>query len=165
MEIEIEIEDPRWEALGLEELAERAARMVLEDRGIDPALCRLSVLACDDARIAELNAEFRDKPKATNVLSWPAEERGAEEAGAEPIAPEPDIFGEIELGDLAIAYETCAREAGEQDKSLADHALHLLVHAVLHLLGYDHVRDEDARLMEQIEIRLLESVGIRNPYV
>lgn len=165
MEIDLEIADPRWEALGLEDLAARAARLVLEDRGIAPGLCHLSVLACDDARIAELNAEFRDKPKATNVLSWPAEERGAEEAGAGPALPSPDVFGEIELGDLAIAYETCAREAGEQGKTPADHTLHLLIHATLHLLGYDHIRDADAELMEQIEIRLLESVGIRNPYV
>lgn len=165
MEIEIEIEDPRWEAVGLAALAERAARQVLEDRGIDPALCRISVLACDDARIAELNAEYREKPKPTNVLSWPAEERGAQEEGADPEPPAPDVFGEIELGDLAIAFETCAREAEQQGKALADHVLHLLIHATLHLLGYDHIRDKDAEAMEQIEIRLLESVGIRNPYM
>ncbi|MBD3805026.1 MAG: rRNA maturation RNase YbeY [Thioclava sp.] len=165
MEIEIEIEDARWEAVGLAALAERAARLVLEDRGIDPALCRISVLACDDARIAELNAEYREKPKPTNVLSWPAEERGAQKEGADPEPPAPDVFGEIELGDLAIAFETCAREAEQQGKALADHVLHLLIHATLHLLGYDHIRDKDAEAMEQIEIRLLESVGIRNPYM
>lgn len=165
MEIDLEIEDPRWETVGLEDLMTRAASLVLEDRGIEAELCRLSVLACDDARIAELNGEYRDKAKPTNVLSWPAEERGAEEPGAHPEPPAPDVFGEIELGDLAIAYETCAREAEEQGKSVEDHTLHLLIHAVLHLLGYDHIRDEDAQVMEQIEIRLLESVGIRNPYV
>ena len=74
------------------------------------------------------------------------------------------MFGEIALGDIAIAWETCAREAAEQGKAIENHVTHLLVHAILHLLGYDHIHDEDAALMEQIEIRLLESEGIINPY-
>ena len=164
MDIDLEIEASGWEALDLPALAERAATLVLDDHGLDPEICSLSILACDDARIAELNGEFRAKAQATNVLSWPAEERGAERPGAPPARPAPDIFGEIPLGDLAIAYETCTREAADQGKPLENHVTHLLVHAILHLLGYDHIRDEDAQLMEEIEIRLLESQGIVNPY-
>ncbi|MBN2741565.1 MAG: rRNA maturation RNase YbeY [Rhodobacteraceae bacterium] len=164
MDIDLEIAAAGWDALDLPLLSERAARLVLTDRGLDPDICTLSILACDDARIAELNEDFRAKAQATNVLSWPAEERGAEQPGATPGLPQPDIFGEIELGDIAIAYETCAREAADQGKSLENHVTHLIIHAILHLLGYDHIRDEDAQLMEEIEIRLLESQGIVNPY-
>ena len=164
MQIDIDIEDKRWEALGFEDLCARAAAAVAAEFGLDPELCELSVLGCDDTRIAELNAEFRGKPVPTNVLSWPAEERGAEAPGQAPAPPEPDIFGAITLGDLAIAYETCAREAAEQRKSEADHVMHLLVHGLLHLLGYDHISEEDAVLMEGIEIRILDRMGIVNPY-
>ena len=69
-----------------------------------------------------------------------------------------------ELGDIAIAYETCEREAAEQKKSLSDHVTHLLVHGLLHLLGYDHIEDEDAALMEGIETRTLATLGIADPY-
>ncbi|MGR3455618.1 rRNA maturation RNase YbeY [Pseudooceanicola sp.] len=155
------IEDPRWEQAGLEALAETAARATLDHLGLDPAEWEISVLACDDARIAALNAEFRGKPSPTNVLSWPSEERGAEIPGA---VPEPPDATDPELGDIAIAWETCDREAREGGKPLTDHATHLIVHAVLHLLGYDHVRDEDATLMEHSEADILGKLGIANPY-
>jgi len=155
------IEDSRWQEAGIEPLAETAAAATLRHLGLDPDDWEVSLLACDDARIAALNADFRDKPTPTNVLSWPSEERGAEVAGEAPELP--DGF-DPELGDIAIAYETCAREAGEGGKPLKDHATHLIVHAVLHLLGYDHVRDEDATLMEQLEIVILGKMGIADPY-
>jgi probable rRNA maturation factor len=164
MQIDIECEDPRWDDAGLEALCARAAAGVAARFGLNAALCELSVLGCDDARIAGLNAEFRDKPTPTNVLSWPAEERAAEAPGAAPELPEADIFGAIALGDLAIAYDTCAREAADQGKALADHVTHLLVHGLLHLLGYDHIREEDAQLMEEIEVQILDRMGIVNPY-
>ena len=88
----------------------------------------------------------RGKPQPTNVLSWPSVERGAEIEGERPESP----TGDPELGDLAIAYQTCLREAESGDKPLNDHALHLVVHGTLHLLGYDHVRDGDGDLMEGI---------------
>ena len=108
------IEDERWTALGLEDLAERAARETLAHLGLDPADFEIALLACDDARIAELNGDFRAKPKPTNVLSWPSEERAPEEPGATPDLPEPGL--DPELGDIAIAYETCLREARDQDR-------------------------------------------------
>ncbi|MBE9639018.1 rRNA maturation RNase YbeY [Salipiger mangrovisoli] len=159
------IEDDRWEEAGLEDLAETAARAALTHLGLDPAAFEIAVLACDDARIAELNAEFREKPTPTNVLSWPSEERGAEHEGAIPEPPETeDGPFTTELGDLAIAYETCAREAREGGKSLTDHVTHLVVHGTLHLLGYDHVREGDATLMENIETEILGKMGIADPY-
>ncbi len=163
--VETVIEDARWQAFGLDQAAERAARAVLAGLGLPEAGFQISVLGCDDARIAVLNADFRGKPQPTNVLSWPSEERAAEIIGAEPERPEPGAPDDPEsLGDIAIAWETCAREAGEQGKPMADHVLHLMVHGVLHLLGYDHVEDEDATLMEAHEVRILAQRGVSDPY-
>lgn len=164
--VEILIEEPRWEEVDLPALAERAARAVLADQQILPDDWEISLLGCDDARIAVLNAEFRAKPTPTNVLSWPAEDLAAEGEGALPEPPEPFLPGERDsLGDIAIAFETCAREAAEGGKTLADHVTHLIVHGVLHLLGYDHVREGDATLMESTEVRILEKMGIDDPYL
>lgn len=162
--VDIIIEDERWQDL-LPALAETAAQAVLTDQGLDPAAFEVSLLGCDDARIAVLNAEFRGKPAPTNVLSWPAQDLAPEAEGARPDLPEPFLPDEREsLGDIAIAWETCAREADEQGKSLHDHVLHLIVHGVLHLLGYDHIREGDAALMEGTEVRVLDRMGISDPY-
>ncbi|GAA4227386.1 putative rRNA maturation factor [Sagittula marina] len=158
-------EDDRWQAAGLDRLAERAALATLRHLGFDPEAFEIAVLGCDDTRIAVLNADFRDKPRATNVLSWPSEDLAADEAGEAPFAPEPDLEGEPHhLGDLALAYDTCAREAAEQHKPESDHVTHLLVHGVLHLLGYDHIRDADATLMEGFEVEILGNLGLKDPY-
>ncbi|WP_114292851.1 rRNA maturation RNase YbeY [Pseudosulfitobacter sp. DSM 107133] len=156
------MEDPRWEQAGLSPLADRAAQATFSHLNISEA--EIAILACDDARIAGLNADFRGKPTPTNVLSWPSDERGAERAGGIPLPPEPDPDGTLELGDIAIAYDTCAAEAAAAGKSLPDHATHLIVHGILHLLGYDHVRDADATLMERLEVEILGKMGLDDPY-
>lgn len=163
--IEALIDCDDWAAVDLPALAERAARAVLADQDMDPAEWEISLLGCDDARIAVLNADFRDKPTPTNVLSWPAQDLASEEEGGEPWFPEAMMPGTPEgLGDIAISFETCAREAHAAGKTLADHVTHLMVHGVLHLLGYDHIREGDAELMEKIEVRILATLGIVNPY-
>ncbi|MDX5384176.1 MAG: rRNA maturation RNase YbeY [Rhodobacterales bacterium] len=171
-----QIEDDRWTQTGLGTLAETAARETLIHLGFDPDLYEISLLGCNDARIAVLNAEFRGKPTPTNVLSWPAQDLAAEEDGEAPYVPDatpqddPFAFAEdedeegIALGDIAIAYDTCAREAAEADKPFGDHVTHLIVHGTLHLLGYDHVRDKDATLMETIEVAILGKLGVADPY-
>lgn len=164
MTLDLTVEDTRWEAVNLAALAERAVVETLRHLDLDPESCELALLACDDSRIATLNADFRDKPQPTNVLSWPAEDLAAETPGAKPARPEPDFTGEIALGDIAIAYETCANEARDQGKSLPDHATHLIVHGLLHLLGYDHIRDPDATLMEGLEVEILGRLGLDDPY-
>ncbi len=156
------IEDPRWDAVALDELAETAAAATLTHLGLNPADWEISILACDDARIAALNAEFRDKAGATNVLSWPSEDRAARTPGAEPQLPAPGL--DPELGDIALAYDTCMAEALAAGKDPGDHVTHLLVHGVLHLLGFDHIRDEDATLMERIEAEILGKLGLPDPY-
>ncbi len=163
MPVEVNVEDPRWSDLS--PLAEAAVAAALSHLGHDPAEFEVSVLACDDARMTALNAQFRGQEKPTNVLSWPAEDLAAEAEGAPPAPPErgtPD--DPAELGDIALAFETCAREAAAQDKPLPHHAAHLLIHSVLHLLGYDHLRPGDALLMEETEIAILADMGIANPY-
>ena len=156
------IEDSRWQNAGLEAIAETAAQATLAHLGLTPSDWEIAVLACDDARIATLNAEFREKPTPTNVLSWPSQDRAAVTPGAPPALPDPGL--DPELGDIAIAYDTCAREAAEQGKDLSDHVTHLMVHGVLHLLGYDHIRDQDATLMETTEVAILGKLGLPDPY-
>jgi probable rRNA maturation factor len=165
MEIDILFEDPRWDAMGLSALADTAVAATLARLGLDPAGVALSVLACDDARIAALNADFRGKPAPTNVLSWPAEDRAADVPGAAPEVPQPDPDGTVELGDLALAYQTCVAEAEAQQKAAADHVTHLIVHGTLHLLGYDHESDADAALMEGLEREILGKMGLDDPYM
>ena len=168
--VETLIEDARWADVGLTDLAERAARAALADLGLGhPALSnrgfQIGLLGCSDARIAVLNAEFRGKPQPTNVLSWPSAERGAEFVGETPEPPVPGPADAPEsLGDIAIAWETCAREAEAEGKPMAAHVTHLIVHGVLHLLGYDHVEPEDAALMEGLEVRILATLGVSDPY-
>ena len=160
MSVDCVIEDPRWgDIAGLAEIATEAA---LDRLGLEPSVFEISLLACDDSRIAALNADFRGKPVPTNVLSWPSDERGAAVDGEMPLMPQPGP--DSELGDIAIAYDTCAREAAEAGKTMRDHTIHLLVHGTLHLLGFDHERDQDATLMEGLETEILGKLGIADPY-
>lgn len=164
--VDVVIEDPRWEAAGLEALAEAAAGACLARLGLAAAGFEICLLGADDARVAELNAAFRGKATPTNVLSWPSAERAAADEGARPAPPAPGTGpdGPEPLGDIALAYETCAREAAAAGRTLHDHAAHLVVHGMLHLLGYDHQRDGDATLMESEETAILEAMGISDPY-
>ena len=107
----------------------------------------LAVLLTDDATVRDLNARFRRQDGPTNVLSFPA-------------PANPDGL----LGDIALAYGVCAREAAEQGKPLAHHLQHLVAHGVLHLLGYDHLTDPEAEAMEAIERQVLAGLGIPDPY-
>lgn len=164
MEIDILIADDRWQDIAIISLAEAAAHATLRHLEIDPDTVEISLLACDDLRITELNSEFRAKPGPTNVLSWPAEDLAPDLPGELPRPPAPGFDGTFELGDIAIAYDTCVREAQEQGKSMADHVSHLFVHGLLHLLGYDHTDDADADLMQGIESEILGKMGLDDPY-
>lgn len=159
MGADVIIEDARWEPFEVEQLAVRATDATLAHLGLSSDAWDTAVLFADDARLAELNGDFRGKPVPTNVLSWPSEERGASEEGAIPALPE----GDPELGDIALAFETVMREA-EAAPSVSAHVMHLIIHGTLHLLGYDHVRDGDGDLMESIETAILAKLGLPDPY-
>ena len=155
--VDVVIEAPQWRAAGLEALAMRACGAALTHLGCPGA--EVVILGCDDDRIAALNADFRGKPQPTNVLSFPAH-AALERPDGTPAPP----FGHDMLGDIAIAWGVCAAEAAQQGKTFADHVTHLLIHAVLHLVGYDHETDADAELMEATECAILAGLGISDPY-
>jgi probable rRNA maturation factor len=105
----------------------------------------------DDASVQDLNARWRGKDAPTNVLAFASDEPPAK---GKPVL----------LGDVVLAYETVSREAKEQGKRLADHLRHLVIHGVLHLLGYDHIKATPAKRMEALETRILASLGVADPY-
>ena len=146
--IDVEIEDPAW-TTALPDTARIAVRAAEAALGPDGAKTPgdVAVLLTGDDAIAELNANFRDKPGPTNVLSFPAA------PSARP-----------HLGDVALAYGVCAREAAEQGKSLENHLMHLVAHGVLHLVGYDHETDAEAETMEALERQLMQGLGAPDPY-
>lgn len=124
----------------------RAGDAALDGAG-DDASSTLTVLLTDDAQLRNLNKQFRRKDKPTNVLSFPA-----------------SVLDSDRLGDVAIAYGVTAREARAGAKSFLDHAAHLTVHGVLHLLGYDHETPREANVMEPLETEILAGLGIADPY-
>jgi probable rRNA maturation factor len=157
MQIDIDIED--WPEGGWEALTTRAAEAA---SAVAPELANprlgVSVLFTSDAQVHELNREWRGRDKPTNVLSFPMLER---EELLDLAADGPPVL----LGDIALAQETCAREAGEKGVSLEHHAAHLIVHGLLHLAGHDHVHsDTEAEAMERLEIAALAKIGIKDPY-
>ena len=143
--IEIEVEDEAWtRALpDVQAVVERAAKAALGKVEGD-----VVILLTDDAAIQDLNARFRDKDRPTNVLSFPA---------AESAFPH--------LGDVVLAHDYCAAEAVAQSKTLSAHLSHLVVHGILHLLGHDHMEDEEAEEMEGEERLILADLGIADPYL
>lgn len=156
--VELVIEDDRWLDADLDGLSLRAVTAVAD--WLEMPDLRLVVLGCDDARIAGLNAEFRGRAVPTNVLSWPSHDFADHAPGAMPERPPaPD------MGDIAISYDTCLREAAEQAKEFDQHVTHLLVHATLHLAGYDHIDDSDAETMEGAEREILNTLDIPDPYL
>lgn len=159
--VDVVIEDARWQ--GLEALCETAVLATLRELGMGAQGFTLCVMGCDDARIAALNTDFRGKPTATNVLSWPSEERAAKVAGTAPDLPHSGSADDPEhLGDIAISFDTCAAESVGQ--SFDAHVTHLIIHGVLHLLGYDHIREADGDLMESMETRIMAALGLPDPY-
>ena len=159
MRVDVLVEASQWQEIDLAAICARAATPITDVLSLN-ADYDVALLACDNDRIADLNKAFRDKAKPTNVLSWPSVDLSAERDGDMP-----DLTQAAgELGDIAIAFETCAQEAAAQHKSLDDHVTHLFIHGILHLLGFDHERPKDADLMEGLETRILAKLGIADPY-
>ena len=157
MNLDIDIE--HWPPGEWEQLADKVATaaMATAPELANPRLS-VSVLFTSDEEVHTLNREWRQRDKPTNVLSFPMLERG--DLLALPADGPPEL-----LGDIALAHETCAREAAEKGLSLEDHAAHIVLHGLLHLAGFDHeLSTNDAELMEALEIKALAQVGIADPY-
>ena len=162
--IELSREAP-WPDADWDALATRAARAVVAatphgELVTSPALVEISVRLTSDEKVRQLNHQYRGKDRATNVLSFPM--------------IQPDLLdtvtqnsddGEVLLGDLVLAHGVCAAEAADKQVSIADHLTHLVVHGVLHLLGYDHGGDAEAEHMEAIERDVLAGLGVADPYL
>ncbi|MGQ4274341.1 rRNA maturation RNase YbeY [Terrihabitans sp. B22-R8] len=151
--VDVAAESDLWSAHSESvKIAERAVFAAMEAAGLQcQKNAELSVVLADDARVRELNRDWRGKDSATNVLSFPgAEDEEIEEATL--------------LGDVILAYETVAREAADEGKAFADHLAHLVVHGTLHLFGFDHLTDDEAEEMEDTERAALSLLGIADPY-
>lgn len=170
LDLAIEVIAEAWDeeswpdGLTLDQISARAVRAALAEAGHATALqaphldCEISILFADDSELQRLNSDWRGKDKPTNILSFPMWSR--HDAAQHLAAGQ----GSFLLGDLALAHETIAREALDEGKSLSDHLMHLLVHGTLHLLGHTHEAEAEAQVMEALEIRILASLGIADPY-
>jgi len=150
--------DTDWEALAARAISAALAVSAQGSLASAPFIASVSVHFGTDDEVQALNRDYRHKDKPTNVLSFPM--------------IDPDDFaalantddGEVLLGDIMLAYQTCAREAEEKGIALAAHATHLALHGMLHLLGHDHIDEADAEIMEALEVKALANLGIDNPY-
>ena len=156
----IEVKCPLWaeESLNYEELFTKWFECVLSYFEPEALIHELSVVLTNDEGIRALNKTYRHQDKATNILSFPQLED--EDDFLKALAAQKPLV----LGDLVLAYETFKKEALEQNKSFHDHLAHLFVHGTLHLFGYDHIDEEEAQEMEELEIDILEDLSISNPY-
>lgn len=147
MTVTVSVEHPEWRTrrAHLTALMRNAYREALAHEHMSLRSHGAGVLLTDDAELKRLNYEFRGKNKPTNVLAFPEGTDGY-------------------LGDIAISLDAVEREATEQGKVFAHHLMHLVVHGVLHLLGYDHEQNKDAVRMERCEVAILQQLGIANPY-
>ncbi|HPD82459.1 MAG: rRNA maturation RNase YbeY [Alphaproteobacteria bacterium] len=159
--IDVSIQDPEWEKIrDIESIVRTAAAKTLMS-AIIPKFAfgralEISMVLANDDLVQVLNREYRNKDKPTNVLTFASldSEDFEEELMVDP----------LNLGDVILSYQTIERECKEQGKFVLDHMRHLIVHGVLHLLGYDHQTDDEATDMETLEIRILEQLGVQNPY-
>jgi probable rRNA maturation factor len=161
--VDILIGSDAWRGLPeAEDVARQAiAAAAASDAAIDLRETEVSVLFCDDGTIAALNGRWRGQEKPTNVLSFPAQ---PPPPGPPPQGREGAVQEKAPLGDIAIAYETLVREAGEGGKTASAHLAHLVVHGFLHLAGYDHETDDEAEEMERLEREILARIGVADPY-
>ena len=161
VELDISVSDDRWaplindaEAFCRPIIAAALAAAERVDAG-PRGNVEVSVVLSNDAEVAALNSKFRDKAGPTNVLSFPL---WSEDGG--PIVPDAPVV----LGDIVFAYDTIVAEAVAQEKTPDNHLRHLLVHGVLHLVGFDHIEENEAELMEAMETQILQGLGVLDPY-
>lgn len=163
--IELAHEAPWPDTTDWDTLATAAARAAIERTPYGALLTtaatvEISVRLTSDDEVHELNRQYRQKDKPTNVLSFPMVQPDL----IDTVSQNSDD-GELLLGDIVLAHGVCQREAAEKGVTPQEHATHLLVHGTLHLLGYDHIGDDEAEAMEEIERQALAALGIADPYL
>ena len=162
MAVDVVIEDARWKTLELKQIANQAFFETLFLLDLHHKSYACCILACDNRQIKQLNNKFRGKNCPTNVLSFPASLENYEMKNT--LTPsEANDFNE--LGDIAIAFEFCKKEATVSKVKFEHHVYHLIIHSVLHLLGFDHEEEKNASKMEKIEVQVLAKLGISDPYL
>jgi probable rRNA maturation factor len=162
--VDVEVEDAKW-LIHVPDTQQRVLAAVIAtfdhlkpDIDVD-----IVVLLTDDDEMRALNAQFRQKNAPTNVLAFPSADYTYKIAAQK--SSKTKSKATQHLGDIALGFETCFREASEQKKSLQDHLTHLTVHGVLHLLGFDHELADEAHAMEALEIEILATLGVTDPYL
>lgn len=149
-QIDVSLLSKQWlsfnDLIAIKSLFNRAFNCVKQCVGPVQLSGELSVCLTDDQQIQKLNQTYRHKDESTNVLAFPAET-------------------ELTLGDVVLSYETIMKEAKIQQKTFQNHLLHLFIHGILHLIGYDHKEIEEQTTMETLEINILKQLGVNNPYV
>ena len=162
MAVDVIIEDARWKTLDLTRIANHAFFETLFLLGLHPKNFACCVFACGNKKIKQLNCKFRGKNFPTNVLSFPASFENYEVKST--LTPT-EANNPHELGDIAIAFEICEKEATNSKVKFEHHVCHLIIHSVLHLLGFDHEEEKNAAKMEKIEVQVLAKLGISDPYL
>ena len=157
LEISLQTDHPQWKKILQKSRKDftRALQVTFDALDVPKKDFTVAVSFISDAEMQSLNAQYRNKDKPTNVLSFPM---------IEDFADLDQWPGPAELGDIVIAYETTSNEAELEDKTIQDHTTHLLVHGLLHLFGYDHMNKKDQKEMEEFEIEILVGLGIADPY-
>lgn len=158
---DIIVENSLWDKVhNLEKMVNEASNALTAHLQLEKYFSNadFSVLLTDDKHIKSLNNEYRGKDNATDVLSFPTEELNY-------LKPEEmKVLNNSTIGDIVISFETLEREALEQNKNFNDHFKHLLIHSMLHLLGFNHDEEIDAKIMEREEIKILAKINIKSPY-
>ena len=162
MSVDLVMEDARWKTLNLLHISNVAFKETLSQLNLRSESFICCILACSSEKIKGLNDQFRGKNNFINVLSYPTAPEIYEARSISKFESNIDPF---ELGDIAIAYEVCKKEADISKIDFEDHVYHLIIHSVLHLLGYDHEEEKNAAEMEKIEVQVLAKLGITNPYL
>ena len=163
LDISVQLEalwpDAEWETLAARAAAAAIAQTPYAEWTTHPSAIEIAVRLTDDAEVQKLNRQYRQKDAPTNVLSFPMVQRDL----LETVTQNSDD-GEVILGDIILAHGVCEAEAAERGISLEDHTAHLIVHGVIHLLGYDHLGDAEAEAMEDMERTALAALDLHDPY-
>ncbi len=167
--ININFEEKKWLKVGLKEISKKAFESTFKILAYPKTFkfLEVSILACNDKKIKEYNKIFRGNSKATNVISWPR----LKKINYRDILERKDIShlissqeGTLDIGDIAISYDTCFKKAKELNINFDDYIIHMFIHSCLHLLGFDHINNSEFKIMKEMEIKSLIACGIRNPY-